>query len=84
MRTNAVGPVRSIDLDGARHPVMAVACPSCGARVNVPCKRPPVRQGPAFDFHDARKALAAQGRGTSIGKVYRTGRIPVDRLSELA
>jgi len=76
--------VRSIDCDAARHPVLAVACPSCGAAVNCRCKLPWTPQGPAVAFHDERKALAAKGLGTSIWKVYRTGRIPVDRLSELS
>ncbi len=42
-----------------RDPVMAVACPTCGAKAGRWCKRPSGHSGPFVAFHAARRNLAA-------------------------
>jgi len=44
------------DFTAWSHPVLAVACPSCGRRVGVMCRRPSGHK--AADFHARRKADA--------------------------
>ncbi len=43
-----------------RDPVMAVACPTCGAKAGRWCKRPSGHSGPFVAFHAARRRLAAE------------------------
>ena len=45
-----------IDFTAWSHPVLAVACPSCGRRGGVLCRRPSGHK--AADFHARRKAEA--------------------------
>lgn len=45
-----------VDFTAFRHPVLAVACPTCRARVGAWCKRPSGHR--ASHFHAARKAEA--------------------------
>jgi len=69
-----------VDFTAFRHPVLAVACPTCQACAGTWCKRPSGHQ--ASDFHASRKAEAdrvweAQGdppiRRTSTGWAYAYG-----------
>lgn len=75
MRVDRVGPALPVDFDGARHPVMAIACPSCGAGINAYCKRPSGHQGPLVGFHAARRALAAQRLAALAGQPAATGKV---------
>ena len=43
-----------------RDPVMAVACPTCGAKAGRWCKRPSGHSGPFVAFHAARRYLATE------------------------
>lgn len=43
-----------------KHPYMAVACPSCGAKVGGWCKRPSGHSGPMVAFHAARRKVAEE------------------------
>lgn len=43
-----------------RDPVMAVPCPTCGAKAGRWCKRPSGHSGPFVAFHAARRKLAAE------------------------
>ena len=45
-----------IDFTAWSHPVLAVACPSCGRRAGVMCRRPSGHK--AADFHARSKAEA--------------------------
>lgn len=45
-----------IDFTAWSHPVLAVACPSCGRRAGVMCRRPSGHK--AADFHARRKTEA--------------------------
>ena len=45
-----------VDFTAFRHPVLAVACPTCQARIRTWCKRPSGHR--ASDFHSSRKAEA--------------------------
>ena len=45
-----------VDFTAFRHPVLAVACPTCRARAGAWCKRPSGHR--ASDFHASRKAEA--------------------------
>jgi hypothetical protein len=69
-----------VDFTAFRHPVLAVACPSCHARAGAWCKRPSGHR--ASDFHVSRKAKAdriwkIQGdppiRRTATGWAYAYG-----------
>ncbi|SEA87294.1 zinc finger domain-containing protein [Rubrimonas cliftonensis] len=44
------------DFCGFAHPVLAVACPDCKARIGAMCMRPSGHR--ASDFHQSRKAAA--------------------------
>ncbi len=46
----------SVDFTAYRHPVLAVACPTCHARAGTMCRRPSGHR--ASDFHKDRKAEA--------------------------
>ena len=59
-----------VDFEAFRHPVLAVACPSCRARAGTWCKRPSGHR--AMDLHKSRRDEAdrvwdLQGR-PEIGK----------------
>jgi len=45
-----------VDFTAFRHPVLAVACPTCRVRAGAWCKRPSGHR--ASDFHSSRKAKA--------------------------
>lgn len=75
MSVDRVGPALPVAFDGARHPVMAIACPSCGAGINAYCKRPSGHQGPLVGFHAARRALAAQRLAALAGQPAATGKV---------
>ena len=48
-----------MDVSDLRDLVMAVACPTCGAKAGRWCKRPSGHSGPFVAFHAARRKLAA-------------------------
>ena len=50
------GRAGKVDFTAFRHPVLAVACPTCRARAGAWCKRPSGHR--ASDFHASRKAEA--------------------------
>jgi hypothetical protein len=64
--------------DNFKHPYMAVACPSCGAKAGGWCKRPSGHSGPFVAFHAARRKAAeeaatqAEGQGESVALVTQT------------
>ena len=71
----------NVDFTAFRHPVLAVACPSCHACAGAWCKRPSGHR--ASDFHASRKAEAdriweIQGdppiRRTATGWAYAYGK----------
>ena len=45
-----------VDFTAHRHPVLAVACPTCGVRAGTMCRRPSGHS--ASDFHKDRKSEA--------------------------
>ena len=74
-----------IDMTCYRHPVLAVSCPDCHARVGAWCRRPSGHQ--ASDFHKARKTaadhlfVAQYGEAASIERTEEGWRIvPNGRL----
>jgi len=58
--------VSAINFLAHKHPVMAVACPDCGARAGTWCKRPSGHK--AADFHARRKQDA--------DRVWERGKFP--------
>lgn len=55
-----------VDFTAHRHPVQAVACPTCKAKVGTYCKRPSGHK--AMNYHQARKEEA--------DRVWKEGNFP--------
>ena len=52
-----------------KSPIMAVPCPSCGAKVGRWCKRPSGHSGPMVAFHAARRQAAEEAEAGATGAI---------------